>query len=228
MEGGPDYRPPQISQTFPSGLKVEYNMPRTGPKPVSDPSAAWARGVRTVSWEALDPNGDGLKYDVSIKADDEKEWRPLVSDHNERIYSFDSESYPNGEYRVRVEASDTPDNPPSVALSAERTGSPFEIDNVPPRLDNLKTSVGAAKGGRTSVTVSGSAIDADTRITTIEYSVDGGDWTEIFPEDGMFDEREEAFRFEVKDLSPGEHRISVRASDLERNVAVGKALTVTH
>jgi hypothetical protein len=76
------------------------------------------------------------------------------------------------------------------------------------------------------VTVSGSAIDADTRITTIEYSVDGGDWTEIFPEDGMFDEREEAFRFEVKDLTPGEHRISVRASDLERNVAVGKVLTI--
>jgi hypothetical protein len=227
MEGGPDYRPPQISQTFPSGLKVEYNMPRTGPKPVSDPSAAWARGVRTVSWEALDPNGDGLKYDVSIKADDEKEWRPLVSDHNERIYSFDSESYPNGEYRVRVAASDTPDNPPSVALSTERTGSPFEIDNVPPRIDNLKTSAGAPKGGRASVTVSGSAIDADTRITTIEYSVDGGDWTEIFPEDGMFDEREEAFRFEVKDLAPGEHRISVRASDLERNVAVGKVLTIT-
>ena len=227
MEGGPDYRPPQISQTFPSGLKVEYNMPRTGPKPVSDPSAAWARGVRTVSWEALDPNGDGLKYDVSIKADDEKEWRPLVTDHPERIYSFDSESYPNGEYRVRVEASDAPDNPPAVALSTERTGSPFEIDNVPPRIEDLKTSNGPAKAGRTSVTVSGSAIDADTRITEIEYSVDGGDWVGIFPEDGMFDEKEESFRFEVKDLAPGEHRISVRASDLERNVAVSKVLTVT-
>jgi len=227
MEGGPDYRPPQISQTFPSGLKIEYNMPRSGPKPVSDPSAAWARGVRTVSWEALDPNGDGLKYDVSIKADDEKEWRPLVSDHPERVYSFDSESYPNGEYRVRVEAKDTPDNPPSVALSTERTGSPFEIDNVPPRVEDLKTSKNAPKGGHESITVSGSAIDIDTRITTIEYSVDGGDWTDIFPEDGMFDEKQETFKFEVNDLSPGEHRISVRASDLERNVAVGKVLTVT-
>jgi len=126
-----------------------------------------------------------------------------------------------------VEAKDTPDNPPSVALSTERTGSPFEIDNVPPRIEDLKTSKNAPKGGHESITVSGAAIDVDTRITTIEYSVDGGDWTDIFPEDGMFDEKQETFKFEVNDLSPGEHRISVRASDLERNVAVGKVLTVT-
>ncbi|MGH7682573.1 MAG: hypothetical protein ACRENN_11395, partial [Candidatus Eiseniibacteriota bacterium] len=62
MEGGPDYRPPQISQTFSNGLKVEYSAPRVGPKQVSDASAAWARGVRTVAWDAIDPNGDGIKY----------------------------------------------------------------------------------------------------------------------------------------------------------------------
>jgi hypothetical protein len=227
MEGGPEYRPPQISQSFPSGLKVEYNLPRVGPRAVSDASAAWARGIRTVAWEALDPNGDGLRYNISIKADDEKQWHRLVSEHPERVYSFDSESYPNGEYRVRVEATDRPDNPPDVALTSERTGSPFHIDNVPPRVDNLRHSAGAPQGGKASLTVSGTAVDIDTRITGIEYSVDGGDWVEIFPEDGMYDEREEAFRFEVKDLGPGEHRITVRASDLERNVAASKILTVT-
>jgi len=228
MEGGPDYRPPQISQTFSNGLKVEYNIPRVGPKQVSDASAAWARGIRTVTWDALDPNGDGMRYNVSIKANDETEWRRLVSEHPDRIYSFDSESYPNGEYRVRVQASDSPDNPPAVALSTERTGTPFQIDNTPPRIDNLKLTPGASKtGGKSSVVVSGTAIDADTRITAIEYSVDGADWTDIFPEDGMFDEKEESFRFEVKDLGPGEHKVTVRASDLERNVATSKVLTVT-
>jgi hypothetical protein len=228
MEGGPEYRPPQISQSFPSGLKVEYNMPRTGPRAVPDANAAWARGIRTVAWEALDPNGDGLRYDVSIKAGDETEWHKLVNDHPERVYSLDSESYPNGEYRVRVEASDHPDNPPDVALRSERTGSPFQIDNVPPRIENLRQSSGGlSRAGKGTVAVSGAAVDADTRITSIEYSVDGGNWVEIFPDDGMFDEREESFRFEVKDLGPGEHRITVRASDLERNVAASKILPVT-
>ena len=227
MEGGPDYRPPQISQTFPNGLKVEYNVPRVGPKQVSDASSAWARGIRTVTWEALDPNGDGLKYNLSIRADDEKEWRRLVNDHPERIYSFDAESYPNGTYRVRVEASDRPDNPTPVALKTERVSSPFQIDNVPPRVENLRAAPGSSSGGKSSVTVTGAAADDDTRVSSIEYSVDGGDWIDVFPEDGIFDGRRESFRFDVPDLAAGEHRITVRASDLDRNVAVAKVVTVT-
>ena len=227
MEGGPEYRPPQISQSFPNGLKVEYNVPRVGPKQVSDASSAWARGIRTVAWEAIDPNGDALRFNISIKADDEKEWRPLIKDHPERVYSFDAESYPNGSYRVKVEASDRPDNPPSVALKTERLGPPFYIDNLPPRVESLKTASGSSAGGKSTMRVTGSAVDDDTRISTIEYSVDGGDWTDVFPEDGIYDGRREAFRFEVTDLAPGEHRITVRASDLDRNVAAAKVVTVT-
>ena len=226
MEGGPDYRPPQISQTFSNGLKVEYSVPRVGPKPVSDASAAWARGVRTVAWDAIDPNGDGLKYDLSIKAEDEKEWRRLVSDQSERVYSFDAESYASGSYRIRVAASDSPDNPPSVALKTERISPPFQIDNVPPRVEGLRASAGKASGGKASVTVTGTAFDDDTRVASIEYSVDGADWVDVFPDDGIFDGKKEGFRFQVDGLATGEHRISVRASDLDRNVAVAKVVTV--
>jgi hypothetical protein len=70
-------------------------------------------------------------------------------------------------------------------------------------------------------------VDDDTRVSSIEYSVDGGDWFEVFPEDGIFDGRTERFRFDVTDLSSGEHRITVRASDADRNVATAKVLTVT-
>jgi len=227
MEGGPEYRPPQISQSFAGGLKVEYSVPRVGPKQVSDPSAAWARGIRTVAWEALDPNGDGLRFNLSIKADDEKEWRRLVQDHPERVYSFDSESYPNGPYRIRVEASDRPDNPIAVALKTERISPPFRVDNLPPRVENLRAAPGAAVGGKSSVTVTGAAVDDDTRVGSIEYSVDGGDWTDVFPEDGIYDGRRESFRFDVSDLAAGEHRITVRASDMDRNVAAAKVVMMT-
>jgi hypothetical protein len=50
---------------------------------------------------------------------------------------------------------------------------------------------------------------------------------DIFPDDGIFDGRRETFRFEVTDLAAGEHRITVRASDLDRNVAAAKVLTIT-
>lgn len=225
MEGGPEYRPPQISQTFPNGLKVEYSLPRSGPRAVSDASAAWARGVRTVTWDAADPNGDDLTYDVMIRSDDEKEWRKLASEKKDRVVSWDAESYANGTYRIKVVASDKMDNPPDVALSSERTGPAVTIDNVPPRIEGLKTSSGSGLTGR-GVVVTGTALDTDSRISVIEYSVDGGEWIQIFPEDGLYDQRTENFRIPVAGLNAGEHTVTVRASDQDRNVAIAKVLTV--
>ncbi len=226
MEGGPEYRPPQISQTFPNGLKVEYSLPKTGPRAVSDASAAWARGVRTVTWDAADPNGDDLRYDVLIRSDDEREWRKLAADRKDRLVSWDAESYANGTYRIKVVASDRADNPPDVALSSERTGPAVRIDNVPPRIEGLRVSSSGGAMGSRGVVVTGTAVDADSRIAGIEYSIDGGDWAQVFPDDGLYDQNSEPFRISVSDLAPGEHTVTVRASDQDRNLAIGKVLTV--
>ena len=77
------------------------------------------------------------------------------------------------------------------------------------------------------MTVSGIATDADSRIAKIEYSVDGSDWKQVFPDDGIFDSLQERFHFDVVDVPPGEHAITIRASDSQRNVSAGKILAVT-
>jgi hypothetical protein len=207
---------------------VEYSYPRFGPRPVSDASAAWARGIRTVAWEGLDPNGDEVTYDVYIKASDEKEWRILGEDLSDRLFSWDAESYANGDYRVKVVASDEHDNPPGLALQTERLSMPFHIDNVPPRLESLKAAARSTKaaGAKPSILVSGVAIDADTRIASIEYSLDGDEWKQVFPKDGIYDQKTETFEFTIPDVERGERVVTVRASDQDRNVAVGKVLTV--
>jgi hypothetical protein len=228
FEGGPEYRPPQISQSFSNGMKLEFSMPRSGPRPVSDASAAWARGIRSASWDAADPNGDNLTFKLYIKAEDETSWKPLTTDLDDRAYSWDAESFANGTYRLKVQASDAPDNPEGTAITTERISTPFLIDNIPPALVNLRT---ASRAGttrdRTTVTVSGSAVDADSRIAKIEFSVDGGDWKQVFPDDAIFDSLTEKFHFDALDLPPGEHAITVRASDSQRNVSVGKILAIT-
>ncbi len=228
VEGTADYRPPQLSQTFPDGMKLEFSIQRSGPRQVPDAAAQWARGIRSAVWDAADPNGDDLSYNVSIKAEDEKDWHPLGEETGERAVSWDSQAFANGTYRLKVMASDSPDNPQASALEAERVSSPFEIDNVPPRLEGLKVEVlPAARGSRGRAVVNGVAIDADTRVGRIEYSVDGGDWHQVVPADGIFDALREEFRFDVADLAAGEHTITVRASDAQRNEAVGKVLAVT-
>ena len=228
FEGGPEYRPPQISQSFPNGMKLEFSMPRSGPRPVSDASAAWARGIRSVSWDAADPNGDNLTFKLFIKAEDETAWKPLGTDLDDKAFSWDAESFSNGIYRLKLVASDAPDNPEGAALTAERISGPFLIDNIPPVVSNLRTAsrAGTVKG-RTTVTVSGTAVDQDSRIARIEFSVDGGDWKQVSPDDGIFVSLTEKFHFDVPDLQPGEHAITVRASDSQRNVSVGKILAVT-
>jgi len=228
FEGGPEYRPPQISQSFPNGMKLEFSMPRSGPRPVSDASAAWARGIRSVSWDAADPNGDNLTFKLFIKADDETSWKPLATDLDDKAYSWDAESFSNGTYRIKLVASDAPDNPEGAAITAERISAPFLIDNVPPVVSDLHsaTRAGSARD-RTTVTVSGIATDRDSRIARIEFSVDGGDWKQVFPDDGIFDSLTEKFHFDALDLPPGEHAITVRASDSQRNVSVGKILAIT-
>ena len=228
FEGGPEYRPPQISQSFPNGMKVEYSLPRSGPRPVSDASAAWARGIRSASWDAADPNGDNLRYKLFIKEDRETAWKTLADDLGDRAFSWDAESFANGTYRLKLQASDAPDNPDGTAGTTERLSAPFLIDNVPPRVENLRTTSRAgATRDRTTVTVSGTAIDADSRIARIEYSVDGSDWKQMFPDDSIFDSPEERFHFDVRDLPAGEHAITVRASDSQRNVSVGKIIAIT-
>ncbi len=228
FEGGPEYRPPQISQSFPNGMKVEFSLPRAGPRPISDASAAWARGIRSASWDAADPNGDALRYKLYIKADGETSWKTLKTDLDDRAYSWDAESYANGTYRLKLEATDAPDNPVGTATTTERESAPFLIDNIPPRVENLRsTSHPGSIRGRTTVTVSGTTVDADSRIARIEFSVDGSDWKQVFPDDTIFDSPEERFHFDVPDLPAGEHAITVRASDSQRNVSVGKILAIT-
>lgn len=226
-EGGPDARPPQISQVFPNGLKVEYSYPQFGPRMVSSAGASWARGIRTVNWDGLDPNGDDVAYSIFIKAEDESAWRTLVDETPNRVFSWDAESFANGDYRIKVVASDRFDNPDDLALETERVSAPFRIDNVPPAVESLRATTARGDEGKNSLVVSGVAKDADTALSSIEYSIDGQDWRQVFPRDGIFDQREESFEFTIEDVESGEHAITVRASDQDRNVAVGKVLVVS-
>jgi hypothetical protein len=67
--------------------------------------------------------------------------------------------------------------------------------------------------------VTGRAHDAGSVISAIEFAVDGGEWRPAQPDDGLLDERDEAFTIQVpKLLAPGPHIINVRAWDSADNV----------
>jgi hypothetical protein len=129
--------------------------------------------------------------------------------------SFDSEAFADGEYRIRITASDSPSNTPENALTTQEESDPFTVDNTPPRITQL-----AAKGA----VVQWHAADALSVLRKAEYSLDGGDWTVVDPLTKLSDSQALDYSLTLKNLTPGEHTIAVRATDDFDNVAVEKLI----
>ena len=55
---------------------------------------------------------------MEIRGVNETEWKLLKDKVTEKYFSWDSTAFPDGEYRLRMTASDSPSNPPADALSA--------------------------------------------------------------------------------------------------------------
>jgi sugar lactone lactonase YvrE len=194
--------------------------PRGGPvaQVESTPAMQAAKGFVGARWAASDPNGDSLIYTVEIRGADESEWKPLKDKLAEKYFSWDSTAFPDGEYRLRLTASDAPSNPPSEALTARMESDPFIIDNTPPRITAL-TAV--RNGGK--LEVRWHAADALDNISQAEYSLDGGDWTVATPVTKLSDSLELDYALSLE-APAGEHMIAVRVKDDYDNEAVEKTV----
>jgi hypothetical protein len=178
----------------------------------------FAKGYIGARWAASDPNGDPLVYTVEIRGVGETQWKLLKDKVAERYLSWDSTAFPDGEYRVRVTVSDAPGNPPSEALTARLEGSPFWIDNTPPKVTGLAAAVA---GGR--LQVKWHAADSLNNLAKAEYSLDGGEWKVAAPVTRLSDARELDYDLSL-DAAPGEHTIAVRVEDECGNQSVEKAV----
>ena len=75
------------------------------------------------------------------RGDNERDWKLLHSGIQDKFYSFDSGLLPDGGYTVEVVASDAPSHTPEEALTDEKQSQRFEVDNTPPRIENLAARV---------------------------------------------------------------------------------------
>ncbi len=195
-----------------------FNPPPSGENTTSTPSLQFAKGFLGARWLASDPNGDTLVYTVEIKGENETEWKPLKEKLSEKYLSWDASAFPDGDYRLRVTASDAPSNPPGEALTSQLVSSPFTIDNTPPRITNLAAT---RNGGKLQVRWHGA--DALSNLDRAEYSLDGGDWTVAAPVTKLSDSPELDYDLTI-DAPPGEHTIAVRMLDANDNLAVDKVV----
>ena len=172
----------------------------------------YRKGLQSFAWEARDPNGDPLEFEVRYREETAGEWRVLKRNLTTRLFTWDTTSTPDGTYVVRVIASDAGANAPGQALTAMRDTAPFDVDNTPPRI----VVEGVTPAGNQAV-VRLSISDAQSTPERVEYTVDAERWQAAYPADGIADQREERFNVTVpvRDLE----RLVLRVTDAMQNTA---------
>src|SRR5258708_27396351 len=112
-----------------------------------------------------------MRYAVYFRGENEHEWKLLKDNLEQKFYSFDTTTLPDGAYYLKIVASDAASNPPAMALKTERESERFEVDNMPPAIGKIASSLAGGKA-----TLNFEATDAEANIERPQYSVDGGEW----------------------------------------------------
>jgi hypothetical protein len=174
----------------------------------------------TVTWQAEDPDGDRLVYNIYFRGDDESQWKLLRGSMRENSITFDSDVFADGKYFYRVVASDKEANPPASAREAQLLSSPVMIDNTPPGVAIRQVQpVGSGKWR-----VDFDAADSASPLRRCEYSLDASSWVPVEASDGVIDSLREKFTLELTGIAPGEHLLVIRAADSANNTGLAKTI----
>ena len=193
------------------GLPPATNIP---------PRRVYQRGARALQWTAEDRNGDRLEYGIYYREASENNFKLLRENMRENFFTLDGAALADGRYIFKITANDSPSNPIAQNLSGEKISEPVDIDNTAPAV----TAVGAPQinGDRARVTFEAS--DSSNFLNKAEYSVNGGDWQEVYADDGISDGARERYSVEIPLKNAGEYSVSLRVFDANGNTGSARVL----
>jgi hypothetical protein len=209
----------------PNTLNIFIAQTTTPPKFEQPPQGFREKGYQSVLWSAHDDNDDDLHYSVYYRGENEHSWKLLKDKLDQKFYSWDTTTLADGAYYLKIVATDSTSNPPTVALETERESERFEVDNTSPVIEHLEANPTVppnANYSSASVIVKFTARDTVSSIDRSQYSLDGSDWTFLAPAGNVSDSTVENYEFTLNHLTAGEHTIAVRAYDRFENVGASK------
>ncbi len=184
------------------------------------PRRVYQRGARSVQWTAEDRNGDRLEYSVYYREVGENNFKLLRDNLRENFFTLDGAALADGRYIFKIAANDSPSNPIAQSLSGEKISEPVDIDNTAPTV----TAIGTAQIVGDKARVSFEANDSSSYLHKAEYSVNGGDWREVYADDGISDGARERYSLEIPLKNTGEYSVSLRVFDANGNVGSARVL----
>ena len=202
-----------------AGPPEGVRRPREG-RTAPNPNSGGDRTKYTASWKVKDENSDTLQFNVYYKGINETNWKLLKKELKQNSHAWDSTSMSDGRYVIKVSATDKLSNPPNFAKTTEKMSDPFDIDNSQPTV----TDITAMANEDQTYQISCTAADVSSLIQKAVYKIDSDEeWQVIFPDDGIFDSKQEALLLQTNSLPAGEHTITIRVTDAAGNTGVGRA-----
>jgi hypothetical protein len=185
---------------------------------LKDAGAKTRSPVLRLKWKIDNSDSDDTGYTLSVRKDGDADWRTLQTGKQPLTavtFEWNTETFPDGWYRLRVTSSDALSNSPDRAMTSQRTSALFVVDNTRPDIVGL-----TVRGGRAEARVT----DALSVITEMAFSIDDGNWQLGTTVDGIFDGEVESLRIDLPSgLTKGTHTLSLRVADAAGNV--GSATT---
>jgi len=154
-----------------------------------------------------------------VRKYDWKNWVLLEENWDKKDYEWDTTTTPSGIYQLKVVASDRKDNPEEEALTGTRISPAFPVAHTPPAV-----SIKFAGMENDQAIMEATATDSLVRLTAASFAVNGKQWENIFPTDGLFDSKTETFRFKTPALKPGTYVVVLRVRDAAGNLGSGDAV----
>lgn len=218
---GDSKRSGPVTQNLPGGVEVNYALP-PGPTQAITPNdvPAQIRQVRAIVWDADDPDNDELRYDLEIRRMADTDFRLIDRDLSDPAYALETGLLPDGDYEIRVTASDASTNVPGEEATAARLTPPFRVDNVPPTVTDLK----ARRVDGPALVVSGVASDQASPLRRMQISIDGREFRALSAKDGILDSASEAFEARLPLETPEQGNwVVVRVVDAAGNAGSFRA-----
>ena len=214
------YYVPQNQATDVQEITIEPAAKESLPT-LKDLAAKPRSPILKLKWKIENPDSDDTVYTLEARRDGEANWRPLQTGKTPLTatqWEWNTETYPDGWYKLRVTASDAAANSPDRALTASKTSTLFAVDNTRPVIDGLTINYPKAHARAT---------DAISTIAEMAFSIDDGPWQLGTTSDGLFDDAREELRIDVPTGLPrGTHTLAVRVADSAGNVGSTSATFV--
>jgi hypothetical protein len=169
-----------------------------------------------LEWQVDNPDRDTLRYRIKYQLIGTDGWYDLLEPDeilSKTSYKWDTSAFPEGRYRVVVEASDELSNPPTRTTRHSLQSGVILLDATPPAIEGLVLA-----GRRLRLR----AIDGVSPLQRLEISLVGSSaWYPLDPADGVWDEPNENVDADVSTIIPaGRHLIALRLYDSAGNFVV--------